>query len=170
MRVHFGIVCRPRAAVPKWWSVFTFCDLNSLIICFIVSSGQAFKLGFVTWPNETEVVVNKTVKFLWEYYVEGTDVDIKWGTSRHISPKVSTFDKIFFTAVKYQTNRNPVLSKQIPARYKGRVRIIEQASLQIVNVTEEDEGEYLCEISDTGNAWKTLSRAARLHVLSEYEL
>ncbi len=137
------------------------------MVCFIVWSGNSFELDFLTWPNETQVVVNETVKFLWKYSVKGTDVDIKWGTSKHISPKVSTFDKIFFTANQYEKHRTPVQSGQIPARYIGRVQIVGQASLQIVNVTLEDEGEYLCEISDTGNAWKTLSRAAKLHVLGE---
>ena len=138
------------------------------VLIFIVaqvSSGLSFTLHFLTWPNETQAVVNDTVKFLWKYYVKGKDVDIKWGTARQISPKVSTFDKIFFTAKKYEEFRNPVLSPQIPARYKGRVQIVGQASLQIVNVTEEDEGGYLCEISDTGAGWKTLSRAVKLHVL-----
>jgi hypothetical protein len=111
--------------------------------------------------------VNETVKFLWKYYVKNTDVDIKWGTSKHISPKVSTFDKIFFSAIEYEKYRNPQRSSEMPDRYRGRVQIVGQASLQIVNVTLEDEGEYLCEISDTGNAWKTLSRAAMLHVLGE---
>ena len=126
-----------------------------------------FKLDFLTWPNETQAVVNDTVKFLWKYYVEGKSVDIKWGTARQISPKVSTFDKIFFTV---KNSGEPVLSTQIPARYKGRVQIVGQASLQIVNVTVEDEGGYLCEISDTGYGWKTLSRAVKLHVLSEYKV
>ena len=139
------------------------------VLIFIVaqvSSELPFTLHFLTWPNETQAVVNDTVKFLWKYYVKGIDVDIKWGTARQISPKVSTFDKIFFTAKKYKGNGAPVLSTQIPARYKGRVQIIGQASLQIINVTEEDEGGYLCEISDSGAGWKTLSRAVQLHVLT----
>ena len=149
-------------------NLYSFCNLNSLIICFIAPSGLSFKLDFITWPNETEVAVNGTVKFLWKYYVQGTDVDVKWGTSKHISPKVSIFDKIFFTAVRYKEGQKPRLSNQIPERYKGRVSIIGQATLQIVNVTVEDEGDYLCEISDTGAGWKILSRSAKLHVLSEY--
>lgn len=126
-----------------------------------------FELKFITWPNETQAVVNETVKFLWKYSVSGKDVDIKWGTSKHISPKVSTFDKIFFHAIQYEKYRNPIMSPEIPTRYRERVQIVGQATLQIVNVTLEDEGEYLCEISDTGDGWKTLSRAAKLHVLGE---
>lgn len=59
------------------------------------------------------------------------------------------------------------MSDHIPKRYRGRVQIVGQATLQIVNVTLEDEGEYLCEISDTGDSWTTLSRAVKLHVLSK---
>ncbi|XP_028401133.1 immunoglobulin superfamily member 10-like [Dendronephthya gigantea] len=57
------------------------------------------------------------------------------------------------------------MSEQIPERYKHRVRIVNQATLQIVNVTIEDEGDYLCEISDYPAKWKTLSRVVKLHVL-----
>ena len=112
--------------------------------------------------------MNETVKFLWKYYVKGVDVDIRWGTSKRISSKVSTFDKLFFYATEYEKHKIPRMADDIPERYRGRVQIVGQATLQIVNVTLEDEGEYLCEISDTGESWTTLSRAVKLHVLGKF--
>ena len=138
-----------------------------MLYYIVWSKEESWTLNFITWPNETQAVVNETVKFLWKYYVKGKDVDIKWGTSKRISNKVSTFDKVFFYANEYEKYKNPIMSDDIPKRYRGRVQIVGQATLQIVNVTLEDEGEYLCEISDTGDTWTTLSRAVKLHVLSK---
>lgn len=147
------------------------CRIWFISQCFITvlwcGNSQGFQLSFVTWPNETEVVVNETVKFLWKYYVKDTDVDIKWGTSTNVGTAVASFKEIFFVAKNYEKNRVAKMSKKIPVRYRDRVRIVGQASLQIVNVSLEDEGDYLCEIREKGG-WKTLSRAATLHVLSKY--
>lgn len=103
--------------------------------------------------------------------MKDTDVEVKWGTSKPLSGKVSRFDKIFFTATRAKNDKShtrPVMSDDIPERYKHRVGIVDQATLQIVNVTLEDEGDYLCEVSDSPDNWKTLSRAVKLHVLGEY--
>lgn len=126
----------------------------------------ASELTFVTWPNETQVVVNETVKFIWKYRAIDTDVTVKWGTSEFISPNVATFKDIFFIAREYEKYRKPIMHDKIPLRYRDRVQIVGQASLQIINVTLEDEGHYLCEITE-GSGWKTLSRAATLRVLGE---
>lgn len=139
--------------------------------CFITvlwcGNSQGFQLSFITWPNETQVVVNKTVTFLWKYYVKDTDVDIKWGTSTYMIRSVAKFKEIFFIAKNYEKNGEAKMSTSIPDRYRDRVRIVDQASLQIVNVSMEDEGDYLCEIREKGG-WKTLSRAVTLKVLSKY--
>ena len=127
-------------------------------------------LYFVTWPNDTIVMINETVKFRWLYEAKDMDVHITWGTSKP-NKKVRTFHEVFFTARNYEENGEVVGSLEMPPRYRGRVEVIGQgrgdATMQIRNVTLGDEGSYLCEITDAFGGWDTLSRAVTLHVLGE---
>lgn len=106
--------------------------------------------------------VRQNVTLRWTYEISaGETYTILWGTSN----EGTSIRDILFKKESAQATAEPV--RTMPAKYSGRVKIIQQASLFIQRVDLSDEGFYICQIN---GAFVTLRKKINLTVIGECEI
>lgn len=107
------------------------------------------------------VNIRQNATLHWSYEISaGESYTVLWGTSDGSSVKELLF-------LKNEKQATPKPSSTMPAKFAGRVKILQQASLIIQRVDLSDEGSYICELR---GEFLTARKTIKLIVIGECEI